>query len=371
MKILLINSVCGIGSTGRICTDLAAAFETEGHIVKIAYGRGEVPETHRKYAVRIGSDLDTKLHALNTRLTDRHGFCSKKATKRFLQWAESFDPDLVWLHNIHGYYINIELLFAWIKSRPQMQARWTLHDCWAFTGHCSYFSFAGCDKWKTGCSSCPQKTRYPASRLMDHSKENYARKKAAFTGVRSMTLITPSRWLADLVGKSFLQEYPAEVRYNTIDTNVFKPTPGDFRKRYGLENKKIILGVASVWEDRKGLQDFVKLHSLLDDSCVIVLVGVSEKQRKMLPAGILTIPRTNNACELAEIYTAADVFFNPTYEDVFGMINLESQACGTPFVTYRTGGAPETITDPRSVVVEQGDLEEAYKCIRHTLDKVE
>ena len=369
MKILLINSVCGIGSTGRICTDLAAVFETEGHIVKIAYGRGEVPETHRKYAVRIGSDLDTKLHALNTRLTDRHGFCSKKATKRFLQWAESFDPDLVWLHNIHGYYINIELLFAWIKSRPQMQVRWTLHDCWAFTGHCSHFSFVGCDKWKTGCSSCPQKTRYPASFLLDHGEENYARKKTAFTGVRNMTLITPSRWLADLVGKSFLQEYPIEVRYNTIDTNVFKPTPGDFRQRYGLENKKLILGVGFGWDVRKGLQDFIKLSSMLDESCVIVMVGVSEKRRKIMPENVLALPRTNNTRELAEIYTAADVFFNPTYEDNYPTVNLEAQACGTPVVTYRTGGAPETITDPRSVVVEQGDLEEAIHHIKIIVDQ--
>lgn len=365
----MINSVCGIGSTGRICTDLAAAFENEGHVVKIAYGRGEVPDAHRKYAVRIGSDLDAKLHALGTRWTDRHGFCSKRATKRFLQWAEAFDPDLVWIHNIHGYYINVEHLFAWIKSRPHMQVRWTLHDCWAFTGHCSHFSFVGCDKWKTGCSSCPQKTRYPASFLLDHSEANYARKKAAFTGVQNMTLVTPSKWLADLVRKSFLQEYPTEVRYNTIDTSVFKPTPSDFRRRYGLEEKKIILGVCFNWGVRKGLQDFIKLSTMLDDAYVIVMVGVSEKQRKTMPANILALPRTNNARELAEIYTAADVFFNPTYEDVFGMINLESQACGTPVITYRTGGAPETITDPRSVVVEQGKLKEAIHHIKTVVEQ--
>ncbi|MBQ8325014.1 MAG: glycosyltransferase [Clostridia bacterium] len=371
MRILMINSVCGIGSTGRICTDLAASFEKDGDTVKIAYGRGEVPEQHKKYAVRIGSDLDTKLHALNTRLTDRHGFCSKKATKRFLQWAESFDPELVWLHNIHGYYINVEMLFAWIKSRPHMQVRWTLHDCWAFTGHCSHFVFAGCDKWKTGCSSCPQKTKYPASFLLDHSKRNYLRKKTAFTGVPNMTLVTPSKWLADLVEKSFLQEYPTEVRYNTVDTSVFKPTPSDFRQRCGLEGKKIILGVCFNWGEKKGLPDFIKLGTMLDDSCAIVMVGVSEKQRKALPANILALARTNNPRELAEIYTAADVFFNPTYEDNYPTVNLEAQACGTPVITYRTDGAPETITDPRSIVVEQGDLDAACKCIRQMLNKVE
>ena len=186
-----------------------------------------------------------------------------------------------------------------------------------------------------------------------------------------MTLITPSRWLADLVGMSFLQEYPTEVRYNTIDTNVFKPTPGDFRQRYGLENKKIVLGVCFNWGVKKGLQDFIKLSSMLDESCVIVMVGVPEKQRKIMPENVLALPRTNNARELAEIYTAADVFFNPTYEDNYPTVNLEAQACGTPVVTYRTGGAPETITDPRSVVVDQGALDAAYKCIRQMLDKAE
>ncbi len=354
MKILFINSVCGIGSTGRICAKLAQQFEKEGHTVKIAYGRNSfVPEQYKKYAVRIGSEFDVKLHALQTRLFDKHGFASKNATKEFLKWADNYNPDLVWLHNIHGYYINIEMLFDWIKSRPNMQTKWTLHDCWAFTGHCSYFTMAACNKWQTCCQNCPQTRNYPKS-YFDNSKNNFARKKAAFTGVKNLKIITPSKWLADLVKQSFLKEYPVEVIYNTIDKSIFKPTPSDFRKKHGLENKKIILGVASVWEGRKGLADFIKLAKMLGDNYKIVLVGLTDKQIKTLPQNCLGIKRTSIPQELAAIYTAADVFFNPTYEDNYPTVNLEAQACGTPVITYDTGGARETIYTENSKVIPVG-----------------
>ena len=339
MKILFINSVCGIGSTGRICTDLAQKYESE---VKIAYGRsGTVPEQYQKYAVRIGSDMDCKLHAIQTRLFDIHGFGSRKATAKFLQWAEAYQPDLLWLHNIHGYYINVEMLFAWIKKHPEMQVKWTLHDCWAFTGHCSHFTAVKCEQWKSHCSYCSQLRRYPKCYAMSNVGRNFERKKAAFTGVPNMKLIVPSHWLEGLVKQSFLKEYPIEVVYNTIDTNIFKPTPSDFRKRYGLQGKKIVLGVASVWDERKGLNDFIKLAQMLDDHYVIVLVGLTEKQIKQMPKKILGIKRTNSTRELAAIYTAADVFVNLTYEDNYPTVNLEARACSLPIVTYNAGGSPE------------------------------
>ena len=363
MKVLMINVVCGIRSTGRICTDLAAELEAQGHEVKIAYGRESVPAEYRKYAVRIGSDLDVMLHGAFSRLFDAHGLGSRRATEAFLRLAEEYRPDLLWLHNIHGYYINYELLFSWIKKHPEMEVRWTLHDCWAFTGHCSHFTAVGCDQWKSGCTRCVQKRRYPASLFADNCKENYARKRRAFTGVENMTLITPSRWLAELVGQSFLKEYPVEVRYNTIDTAVFKPTPSDFRERYGLDGKKIVLGVASVWDDRKGLDDFIELAKLLDDSYAVVLVGLSEKQIRALPEGIIGIRRTDSARELAAIYTAADVFVNPTHEDTYPSTNLEAQACGTPVITYRTGGSPESVP-PENVV--NCEVAELYKAIERT-----
>lgn len=354
MKVLMINSVCGIRSTGRICTDIAMELEAQGHEVKIAYGRELVPKQYQKYAIKIGSGIDQKFHAIRTRLMDEHGFGSKSATRSFLQWADEFNPDMVWLHNIHGYYINIEMLFAWIKTRPDMQVKWTLHDCWAFTGHCSHFTVAQCEQWKTHCSHCLQRTRYPSSVIKDNSKENYKRKKAAFTGVKNLTLITPSQWLADLVKLSFLAEYPVEVHYNTIDTAVFKPTTSNFREKYNLQNKRMILGVASVWDERKGLDDFLKLSQMLDDHYTIVLVGVNTRQLKRLPNNILGITRTNNTKELAEIYSAADVFVNLTYEDNYPTVNLEAQACGTPVITYRTGGSPESV--PVENVVDVGDV---------------
>ena len=365
MRLLLINSVCGIGSTGKICGAIAEEYVAQGHEAVIAYGRdGNVPEQYRKFAHRIGLDLGVKASALRTRLLDDHGFANEQATKRFLQWAEEYDPDIVWMHNIHGYYIHVGMLFDWIKSRPHMQVKWTLHDCWSFTGHCAHFTFAKCDKWKTGCFACPEKGSYPASALLDSSRKNYLRKKEAFTGVRDMTLIAPCHWLENLVKQSFLGEYPVEVQYNTIDTEVFKPTAGDFRKMHGLEDKKILLGVAGVWTDRKGLGEFLKLREILDDRFAIVLVGLTEQQIGELPGGILGITRTHNARELAQIYTAADAFVNPTYEDNYPTVNLEAESCGTRVITYATGGAPETIRREDSCVVPVGDYRQIAKILQ-------
>ena len=351
MRVLFINSVCGIGSTGRICTDLAQQFEAEGNEVKIAYGRkGTVPEQFQKYAVRIGTDFDCKMHAIQTRLFDTHGFGSKHATKEFLKWAEEYKPDLLWLHNLHGYYINVEMLFDWIKKHPEMQVKWTLHDCWAFTGHCSHFTMVKCEQWKSHCSYCSQLRRYPACFAMSSVSKNFERKRKAFTGVKNMTLITPSKWLADLTRQSFLKEYHVEVHYNTIDTSIFKPNPSDFSERYVLQDKIIVLGVANVWEDRKGLFDFYKLAEMLDDRYVLVLVGLSEKQIKNLPKNI-------SPQELAAIYTAADVFVNPTYEDNYPTVNLEAQACGTKVITYDTGGCKETLHTKESALVQTGAIQ--------------
>lgn len=343
MKVLQINSVCGIRSTGRICVELAEQLEREGHEVKIAYGREKVPQKYEKYAVRIGSEFDVRVNALKARCFDNEGFNAQKQTKKFLKWAEEYNPDLLWLHNLHGYYINVELLFEWIKSRPNMQVKWLLHDCWAFTGHCSHFSMKKCYKWKASCSNCPQKKEYPGSIFADNSRDNFERKKSAFTGVKNMTLLTPSNWLADLVRQSFLKEYPIEVRYNTIDSRIFKPTPSDFRQRYGLDGKKVVLGVSSVWNERKGLNDFIKLSDMLDDRYCIFLVGLSRKQINKLPQNIMAIERTDNAIELAEIYTAADIFLNPSKEETFGLTTVESLACGTFPVVYKGTACEEIV----------------------------
>ena len=364
MRILFINSVCDTGSTGRICIDLAQQLEAKGNEVKIAYGRKEcASQEFEKYAVRIGTDLECKIHALQTRLFDTHGFGSIRATERFLEWAEAYKPDLLWLHNIHGYYINIEKLFRWIKQHPEMQVKWTLHDCWAFTGHCSHFTIVQCDQWKKQCVKCAQIRQYPSCYLMSSVSKNFERKKKAFIGVKNLTLITPSRWLADLTRESFLKEYPVEVHYNTVNSAVFKPRLSNFRDKYGVKDKFIILGVANVWEKRKGIDDFFKLAELLGNDFVIVLVGLNKKQMKRTNRNIVTIQHTTSPEALAEIYTAADVFFNPTYEDNYPTVNLEAEACGTPVITYATGGAPETIKRADSVTVRVGDIERVVRLI--------
>jgi glycosyltransferase involved in cell wall biosynthesis len=348
--------VCGTGSTGRICTEIADRLDKEGHEVKIAYGRNNlVPDTSRKYAVRIGNDFDVRIHGIKSLLFDAHGLGSVRSTKKFLLWAEEYNPDVVWLHNLHGYYINYELLFKWIKKHPEMEIRWTLHDCWSFTGHCAYFTMARCYKWKNECQKCPQPRKYPARLLIDRSKRNYQRKKDAFSGVERMTLITPSKWLASLVKESFMNTYDVEVMYNSINEEIFKPTKSDFRERYGITGRKMVLGVASPWDERKGLKDFAWLANHLDSQYVIVLVGLTSKQMAGLPANVICLKKTNSARELAEIYSAADVFVNPTHEDNYPTTNLEASACGTPVVTYRVGGSPESVMAQN--VVDENDYE--------------
>lgn len=352
MKYLFINSVAGVGSTGRIAADQCRKLKKEGHQCVLAYGRAKA-NCDDIQTIQIGTPWDYRWHGIITRVFDRHGFGSKKATKRFLKWVEKYDPDVIWIHNIHGYYINIELLFDYLKKRGK-KVKWTLHDCWAFTGHCSYFDYIGCERWKIKCYACPQKSEYPKSKLFDGSKKNFERKRAAFVGVRDLSVVVPSRWMKKLVEESFLKEYPVEVVYNTIDRKVFRPTQSDFRKKYNLETKKILLGVANVWSPRKGLSDIFELSTQLEDTWRIVLVGLDKKQLEELPKNIIGIKRTNSAEELAEIYTAADVFVNPTYEDNYPTVNLEAQACGTKVITYNTGGCSETIVDKKSWIIAPG-----------------
>ena len=360
MKVLMINVVCGIRSTGRICTDLATALEDQGHEVKIAYGRENVPEQFQRFAVRIGTDLDVKLHGVKARLFDGAGFGSKRATEKFIEWVKGYDPDVIHLHNIHGYYINVEVLFDYLRECGK-KVIWTLHDCWAFTGHTAYCDAVQCDRWKTGCYICPQICEYPKS-VVDRSKHNWKKKRALFTGIANMTIVTPSHWLSGLVKESFLNNYEVQVIHNGIDTSQFRPLKNDFRKHYGLENKRILLGVATAWNDMKGYTDFIKLSSMLDDSNKIVLVGLSDDQLKELPKNILGIKRTASVKELAYIYSAADVFLNLSYCENYPTVNLESRACGTPVVTYNTGGSPES-AGPECVVVEKGNLQEIVSAI--------
>jgi len=367
MKVLMINSVCGIRSTGRICTDLATALEAQGHEVKIAYGREEVPEQFQKYAVRIGTDYDTKFHGVMARTLDAAGFGSKGATRKFVEWIKKFDPDVIHLHNLHGYYINIEILFNYLRT-CRKKIIWTLHDCWAFTGHSAYCDAVECEKWKTGCDHCPNMKVYPIS-YMDRSRSNWKKKRELLTGIPNLTIVTPSHWLAGLVKESFLSEYPIQVIHNGIDTSQFHPMENDFREVYGVGNKFMLLGVTTSWDDMKGLSDFIKLADVLDDTYQVVLVGLTPEQKKLLPENILGIERTNSVRELAYIYSTADLFLNLSYCENYPTVNLEAVACNTPVLTYRTGGSPESAEEYNGIVVERGDLNAVIDAIKQYREK--
>lgn len=364
MKILQIN-IFGNLSTGRIAVDLYRTLRDNGEEGKVAFARNTIAEDVPY--IKIGSELDVRIHGIMTRITDRTGFYSTKATRQLIKDIESYKPDLIHLHNIHGYYLNIEVLFNYLK-KTQIPVIWTLHDCWAYTGHCCYYSMAQCNKWKTGCEKCPQKKSYPASLVIDNSRWNYQRKKELFTGV-NMTLVTVSKWLEEETRLSFLMDYPIQTIYNGIDLNVFKPTESSFRSKYGLEKKKIVLGVASTWDVRKGLSDFVKLSTMLDSSkYAIVVVGVNEKEKQELPSEILGICRTDSVQELAEIYTAADVFFNASVEETFGLPTIEAMACGTPAIVYNATALPEIVTDKCGVVIAPHDLRAVVSAVQN-IDK--
>jgi len=341
MKVLQINSVCGYGSTGRIVTDIYNVLEKQGHSCLVAYGRGDAPKEINSF--KIGNDFDNYMHVAMTRILDMHGFGSKRATMEFIKKAEEYNPDVIHIHNIHGYYINIEILFNYLKkvNKPIV---WTLHDCWAFTGHCAYFDYAQCDKWKVCCNNCQQSNEYPKSVIVDNSKKNYETKKRLFNGLGNMVIVTPSIWLSDLVKQSFLKKYDLAVINNGINLDIFRRTASDFREKNSIKNKTLVLGVANIWDRRKGLEDFVKLSEIADEKKFkFCLVGLNKKQLQKIPTNIIGITRTNNIRELVEIYSAADIFFNPTYEDNYPTTNLEALSCGTPVVTYDTGGSAESI----------------------------
>ena len=324
---------------------------TENYVI---YSQGKT--TYPK-AIKINDKFYYKLQALKSRIYGNLGFNSKNATKKIITILEKTNPDVIHLHNLHGHNVNLQMLFCYFKKRSNIKIIWTFHDCWAFTGHCPHFAMVKCDKWKSGCYKCPQYSIYPKS-LFDNSKKMYALKKRLFTGVENMTIVTPSEWLAGLVKQSFLKDYPVKVINNGINLSVFKPTESDFREKYGISaDKKILLGVAFGWGVRKGLDVFIELYNRLSaEKYQIVLVGTDKKTDKQLPKGIISIHRTQNQTELAEIYSAADLFVNPTREDNYPTVNMESIACGTPVLTFRTGGSPEMVTEKTGSVVDCDDI---------------
>ncbi|MBR6452257.1 MAG: glycosyltransferase [Lachnospiraceae bacterium] len=362
-RVLLINTVAAGGSVARITMGLYHALEEHGYECLVAFGRGPDPEDCRYY--RIGTDTDVYLHGGLSRITDRHGFYSTSATKELIRVIEDYDPDIIHLHNLHGYYLNVRVLFDYLHD-SRRRVIWTLHDCWAFTGHCSHFEYIGCQKWQTCCDSCEQLNEYPKSIAFDNSKRNFLEKKMLFTGLKHMTIVTPSQWLADRVKQSFLKEYPVVVVPTGIDLSMFKPIPEvrekgnlifELKRRMGIRGKTILLGVANPWRERKGLHQFVNLSKMIDDRTVIVLLGLNDEQLEELPDSIIGLARTESIEEMVAIYSMADIYVNLTLEDTFPTTNLEALACGKPVITFKAGGSPESLDDTCGIVVERNSIQ--------------
>lgn len=355
MKILQVNTVCKSGSVGRIALDLYSIIEANGDECVIAYGRGAAPEGIR--TIHVNTRMDFYSHAAYSLLTGAHGLASSGATQRLIEKIEEYNPDIIHLHNIHGFYMNIKIFFDYLKKADK-PVIWTLHDCWSFTGHCAYFDYAECGKWKDGCNRCIQyRNSYPYGVFHDNSVNNYNIKKEVFTSVKNLTIVTPSRWLKDYVKKSFLKEYETRVIYNGIDLSKFKPFTGGIEDKYNKDNKKIILGAANMWEARKGLTYFEQLSEILTDDYRIILVGLNRAQLKKLNPKITGIERTESVFELAKLYSLADVYVNATLEDNFPTTNIEALACDTPVITFATGGSVESIDDSCGIIVAKKDVE--------------
>lgn len=350
--IVQINTTCGVGSTGKIAVAISELLIQQGVENNILFSTAT-----NGYGLGIACSKPgyTKIQALKSRILGNYGFNSQAETKRIIAQLDRLAPSVVLLHNIHGHDCNLDMLFSYFRQK-QTKLIWVFHDCWAFTAYCTHFTFDHCDRWKKGCRYCPQRKQY--SWFFDRSKMLYERKKQLLSGL-DLTIITPSQWLADLVKQSFLKEYPVKVIHNGIDLSVFRPTPSDFRERYHIpEEKFILLGVAFGWGKRKGLDVFVELSRRLDlEKYQIVLVGTDDAVDKNLPKNILSIHRTQNQKELAEIYTVADLFVNPTREDNYPTVNMEAIACGTPVITFRTGGSPEIVREDSGVVVDYNDID--------------
>lgn len=369
MKVIEVNPLCGYGCTGRIATDLQHLLESQGHTCVVAYNREPSIECN-KY--RIGNKITMYTHALYTRLFDRQGFFSKHEMNQFIHFMDDYKPDLIHLHVIHGNYIHVPMLIDYI-NRKHIAVVYTFHDCWAFTGHCVYFDYINCDRYKSGCHNCPKLHVHPASWLIDQSKRNYNDKKRLFTSIENLHIVTPSKWLADLTRQSFLKDLPIHVIPNGIDTDEFSPIKSDIRKKFNIDNKIVLMGCSNGWAPTKGLDDFIYLSSKLDMSkYAIILVGLKDHQLNTLPASIIGIQKTDSIKELAELYSAADIFLNPTYEDNFPTTNLEALACGTPVITYHTGGSPESIDSSCGQAVTQGDkdalLQAVYNIAESSID---
>lgn len=353
--LLQINSCANWGSTGKIAEQINQMAAAQGWETYIAYGRSVNPSQSK--LIRVGNTLSHAIALLEARLFDNDGLANRVATRRLVKKIKKIKPDIIHLHNLHGYYINYKILFDYINS-SSIPVVWTLHDCWSFTGHCGHFVGANCEKWKMQCSECPLKKGYPSSLWLDQSARNYSLKKQLFAANKNLHIVAVSKWLASLVQQSYLKDADVRIINNGIDINTFRPIST------GEKSKFSILGVSSVWNQSKGLYDFYRLREVLDvNQYDITLVGLREEQVKTLPLGIKGVVRTNSVDELAQYYSSADVILSLSYGESMGLTPIEGMACGTPAIVYNNTAQPELITFDTGIVVEQGNINDLCKAI--------
>lgn len=361
MKTLLqINCTCNWGSTGRIAEQISLLAQKNGWTCYIAHGGRYIRSTVLK-SIKISSRIENCFHAFLGETLGLHGLGSYYSTKRFIKRIQIIKPDVIHLHNIHGYYLNYQLLFDYLAT-VDIPVVWTLHDCWALTGHCTHFEMYGCEKWKKQCENCPLLMAQYKSRFVDRSRRNYILKRRLYSKLKNVTIVPVSNWLADIVSESILRDFPIRVIQNGIDLNVFKPMPNNLREKYSIPfDKMIILSVMNGYDKEKGIDEINKIAEIGEYQ--VIIVGLPIKCKSELSRKIINVGRTSNQLELAEYYSAADVFINPTYNDTSPTTNMESLACGTPVITYKTGGSPEILSADTGYVVDKGDFEGLIKAI--------
>lgn len=356
MRVFQLNTFCGVKSTGRIASEIAKLVQEDGGECLIGYGVPGISADSAPFALKIGSKIERKIHAVIRKLFDAEGYGSWFATHRLILQMKKFRPDLIHLHNVHGCYLHLPMLFRFLR-KSDVPIVWTLHDCWPFTGHCAYFDYCGCEKWKKQCHDCPQQKNYPVCVGLDGSRRNHKMKKKNFALPTKITFAAPCNWITHHLHDSFLCDYPARVIVNGVNLETFRPTASKLKEAYGLKDLKICLAVAAEWDQRKGLSFLCNAAERMDDSYKFVVIGLTAEQITTLPANMIGIQNTSNVEELAAWYSAADCLVNPTLEDNMPMVNLEALACGTPVVVFATGGCPEAVDETCGIVVPKGDAD--------------
>lgn len=359
-NLLIIGSSLNYGSPGHITENIGKAAIDQGWTVYQAHGlRYSRPSKLKTYAV--SSKFGEWRHFTMSLLLDGHGLSSKRETENLVRWIEKINPDVINLHNLHGYYLNYEILFKFLANLNKPIV-WTIHDFWPITGHCTHFDYIKCNKWQNLCFKCPQKRSYPKS-FIDRSQRNFELKKALFTSIENMKIVTVSNWVKSIYKQSFLNGYPIHTIYNGVDLDIFKYSQSALRQQLNLENKYVLLGVASPWYHLKGYNDYIKLSKILPKDCVIIMIGLNKNQIKSLPPNIIGMERTDCQENLVKFYSMADVVLNLSYQETFGMTTIEGMACGTPSIVYDRTASPELITKDTGLIVQAGNIYEIKNAI--------